>query len=99
MSLQEYASSVWDCPEIVTQTNTYGTTKQQSSLIPQEFMNLEGAYAASFKRDSNSPGGKWNGNFLKGSWMKVKLRNQNSTVLVTLESVSIKVINSQLNPV
>lgn len=97
MALQEYGNSLWDAPEILTQTFTYGTTNQQSTLVAQEFEQLEGAYATVFKRDQNSPGGKWGGDYLKGTWIKIKLRNQNTANLVTLENVSIRVVNSPLN--
>lgn len=97
MSLTQSGNSLWDCPEIETQVKSYGTTNQASTLVSAEFLLLEGQYSASFKRDSNSRGGKVNGDYLKGNWMKVKLRNQSTDELVTLEVAMIKINNSQLN--
>lgn len=97
ISITESASQVWDCPEIITQVKTYGSTPQQSNLVTQEFADLEGQYSAAIKRDVNSPGGKVNGQFLKGNWTKVKFRVQNATELTTLDIVILKVNESPLN--
>lgn len=97
MSITTSSNTKWDCPEIITQVKSYGSTNQQSTLVEQEFSLLEGQYSASFKRDNNSPGGKWNGSFLKGNWVSVKMRKQDATDLATLEVVVVKFNESQLN--
>jgi hypothetical protein len=99
ISITESASSLWDCPQIVAQSPSYGTTNQQSTLVAQEFTQLEGQYHASFKRDSNSRGGKINGSVLKGNWTLVKFRKQTPSSLETLNVVAFKYNVSQLNPV
>lgn len=94
-----YASenTVWDCPEIITNVKSYGTTNQQTNLKSVEFTLLEGMRVGSIKRDQNSRGGKVNGQFMKMNWMSVKFRNQNATNLVTLETIILKTIESPLN--
>lgn len=99
ISVTESSSSLWDCPQITTQVYSYGTTNQQSTLIAQEFTQMEGQYHASFRRDSNSRGGKVNGNILKGNWIFVKFRSQAPITLTSLNVVALKYNSSPLNPV
>jgi hypothetical protein len=97
MSITTASSDIWDCPEIVAQSKSYGNVNQQSSLVRAEFLNLEGQFSASLKRDVNSPGGKWNGAYLKGNWLLIKFRNQTPTEVVTLEGAILKLNESPLN--
>jgi hypothetical protein len=99
VSVAQVASGVWDCPTIETNSYVYGTTKQQSNLIAQEFAVLEGMPSASFRRASNSRAGKINGDVLKGNYCIVKFRKSLPTDLVELSLVSVKNIVSQLNTV
>jgi hypothetical protein len=99
ISVAQVASGVWDCPTIETNSYAYGTTKQQSNLIAQEFAVLEGMPSASFRRASNSRAGKINGDVLKGNFCSVKFRKLLPTDLVELSLVSVKNIVSQLNTV
>lgn len=95
-ALEEVSSQVWDCPEIETSLNSHTTVKQQSSLITEDFEELEGNFNASFLRDRNSIGGLIGGDALKGNYMKVKFRAQSPTNLVTLILVSVSSIDSPL---
>lgn len=98
MSLQYSAEGgKWDCPEIITNVKSYGTTNQQTNLKEAEFELQEGLYAASIKRDSNSRGGKINGDFMKSNWVSARFRKQNATDLVTLDIVICKLLESQIN--
>lgn len=97
LSLTELSSEIWDCPEIQTSMNSYGTVKQQSSLVQSDFEQKEGEYHASFLRDSNSIGGIIEGEPLKGNYISVKFRSNNPTNLVSLDEVNLKYINSPLN--
>jgi hypothetical protein len=90
------SNSIWDAPEIITQANSYGSTPQKSNLVSAEFQLLEGKFSTSFKRDINV-GGKINGNQLKGNFIKVKLRKQAASDLVTLNLVEVIYITSPLN--
>lgn len=97
LAIEQTSNTIWDIPEITTQVNTYGTTKQQSNLKEAEFTYLEGKYGSAIKRDTNSPGGKINGDILKGGYVKVKFRKQDASNLITLDIVKLKYIESPLN--
>ena len=96
-SLTEVASSIWSVPNMYTNTYTYGTTKQQSSLGEAEFTLLEANPTAAIKRDANSSGGKINGNFMKGNYLVVKFQKTNANNLVNLSEVSARYTDSPLN--
>lgn len=96
LAISEVASEVWDCPEIETSLNSYGTTKQQSNLIEQDFQTKEGVHHAGFLRDSNSQGGLIEGSSLKGNYISIKFRKQIPTNLVTLDILSLEYIDSPL---
>lgn len=96
IAVEEIANTIWSCPEIVTSTDSYGTTQQQSNLIAADFAKLEGKYSASFLRDSNSIGGILNGDFLKGNYATIKFKVTEPTTLVTLSIVSMKTNYSPL---
>lgn len=95
-SIMEIASDTWDCPTIYTNVNSYGDTKQVSSLVAAEFTPLEGNPTATIKRDANSSGGKWNGQFMKGNYCVIKFRKSDADELEYLSVVSVNYINSPL---
>jgi len=95
-SLMEIADTIWIVPSMYTNTYSYGTTKQQSSLVEAEFQLLEGNPSASIKRDANSSGGKINGNFMKGNWLVVKFQKTSANNLVNLSEVSARFTDSPL---
>ena len=95
-SLMEIADTIWIVPTMYTNTYSYGTTKQQSSLVEAEFQLLEGNPSAAIKRDANSSGGKINGNFMKGNWLVVKFQKTNANNLVNLSEVSARFTDSPL---
>lgn len=101
ISMEQIASQAWDCPEIITGSNSYGKVKQTSNLIVEDFEELEGNFDAAFLGASNSIGGIINGDSLKGNLMSVKLRaiipEPPDNLLVTLSLVKLKSINSPLN--
>ncbi len=96
LALSEVASQVWDCPVIETSLNSYGNTKQQSSLVTSDFEELEGNFHANLLKDQNSIGGILEGDSLKGNYITVKLRAQTPTNFITLDMVTIKYIDSPL---
>lgn len=102
MSVEEYATDVWDCPEIVTASNSYGKTKQTSNLITSDFEELEGNFNAAFLGASNSIGGIIEGDSLKGNLCAITFRaiipEPPNNLLVSLNMVNVKSINSPLNP-
>ena len=96
--MSEIASDTWDCPTIYTNVNTYGTQRQESNLVAAELTKLEGMPSSAFKRDSNSPGGKVNGQFLKGNYIVIKFRKQGANNLITLAEATVLSKESPLTP-
>lgn len=97
ISVTEYANTVWDCPEITSQMNTYGTTAQSSRIPASNFKTLESNYHSNFLRDTNSAGGLANGNSLKGNYLIIKFRKQNASQFFYINLVSVNFIDSPLN--
>jgi hypothetical protein len=97
MSVGEVASQIWDVPVIQTDINSYGTTKMESNLVDDDFVELEGTYEAAILRDKNSIGGVLEGDSMKGKYMTMKFRAKTPTSLVSLNLLSLKSINSPLN--
>lgn len=98
-SIAETASDIWDCPEIESSTVVHGATKQQTNLVSAEFQVLEGQPSTSIKRAANSRNGKVNGDFIKGQYLKVKLRKQNANSLISLSEIYCRYTDSPLTPV
>ncbi len=96
-SLSELASKVWPVTAAYTNAYSYGTTRQATTIVEQEFEYQEGNYAASIKRDANSQGGKWNGDWMKGEWLAAKFEITNANELVTLQEVICRYIDSAIN--
>lgn len=96
-NIRETANVCWDCPEITSQTNSYGSQSQQSNLVVSDFEVLENEYEAAFLRDSNSIGGIIDGDTLKGTYLIVKFRVQNASTFSFLNVASVRYIDSQLN--
>jgi hypothetical protein len=97
ISITEYANTIWDCPIITSQMNSYGSIKQESSLSSGNFRELESNYHSNFMRDINSIGGIINGSQLKGNYLKVKLRKNNANQYYFINLVSVNFIESPLN--
>jgi hypothetical protein len=97
ISLMETGNTVWSCPEIYTQMDSYGTTKQVSQLLESDFTELESEFHASFLRASNSIGGLLEGDNLKGGYIVIKFEKSSANTFVYLNSATTKFINSPLN--
>lgn len=101
-SMEQIASQVWDCPEIITASNSYGTTKQQSNLVVDDFDELESNFNTAFLCDTNSIGGLIDGDTLKGNLCTIKFRaiipDSPNNNLVSLSSITVNSIDSPLNP-
>ena len=93
----ETGNTIWACPIIYTQMDSYGTTKQESELLESDFEVLESEYHASFLKDSNSQGGLIEGDSLKGGYIVIKFEKVSANSFVYLNSATTKFINSQLN--
>ena len=97
ISIVETANTVWECPIIYTQMNSYDTVRQESELKEVDFATLESTYNASFLKDKNSQGGLIEGSSLKGGYLVVKFEKTNANSFVYLNSATAKYINSPLN--
>jgi len=95
-AMAEQGNVAWDCPEITTQSESYGSTNQQSNLVVSDFDKLESMYHADFLRDSLSIGGLIDGDYLKGNYITIKFRSQNASNFVYLNMVSVLYEESQL---
>jgi hypothetical protein len=95
-SVMEIANTIWTIPAMSTNTFSYGTTKQQTSLVEAEFELLEGNPSSAIKRDANSQGGKINGNFMKGNYLVAKFQKTSANNLVNLAEVSVRFTDSPL---
>lgn len=89
-------NDIWECPIISTNVISYGTKKQESELIEQDFTIFEPYPSTSFLRDKNSVGGLLNGDFLKGSYIIVRFQKANANQLVILSAVSVLAKDSPL---
>ena len=96
-SVAEVASDVWSVPLLQTNNISYKSTYQQSYLKEGEFAKLENMPSASIKRDINSEGGKFNGDFLKGAYLITNFQKESANNLITLSEVSVRFTESPLN--
>ena len=87
---------LWDCPLIWTNTYSYGAQRQETNLVEAEFEILEGSPSSAIKRDSNSIGGKVNGDFMKGTFIVVKFRRAFTGTFANLAEASVNYISSPL---
>jgi len=96
-AIAEIVNSKWDCPEITTDAYTYGTTVQTTSILNGELVPLENQYHASIKRDANSRGGKWNGQFMKGKYIIIKFRATSPSTFSLMNIATVKYATSPLS--
>ena len=96
VALSQVGSEVWSCPLIYTQTESYKGQRQESNLISQDFLSLEGSFEAAFLRDINSIGGILSGDVLKGIFIVVKFELQDSTSYQYINEATAKFIDSPL---
>lgn len=96
-ALEEIGSQIWVCPEIISSLNSFGSTKQQTSLINSDFSELEGNFHAGILRDQNSNGGIINGDIMKGNYITIKMLAENPVNLITLALCSVYYVDSALN--
>lgn len=101
LSITQNANYVWLAPLIYTQTNSYGTQRQESALIEGDFADeagqiraIEGQFQAAFLKDIHSIDGIINGEDLKGTWIAIKLESTNSDKFVFLAKVTVKFADS-----
>lgn len=96
MSINELANDIFECPEIYTDSYSFGTTVQQSKLVPQNFRLLENEWSAAILRDLNSAKGLINGDSMKGSYLCATFQKTNAQKLVYLSLISVRFVDSPL---
>lgn len=92
-AITQDGSVVWTSPtngDITTSLN------QSSNLVSSDYEIMEGLYNAAFMRNANSLGGVIDGDYLKGTWLQIKLNNTSSN-LVYLSGLYINYTPSQRN--
>lgn len=92
-SITQDASVLWTSS---TSSDIATSLGQVSNLVTGDYEINEGFYHAAFMRDGNSIGGLVDGNYLKGSWIQVKLSNT-STNFVYLSGLYMNYTISQRN--
>ena len=70
---------------------------QNSDLVQNDLVLLEGHWQGAFLRDASSPGGILEGDFLKGGYVKIRLQKSAAGALILLNSAAVRYIISQLN--
>lgn len=95
-SVTEIASDIFECPEIYTNAQSYSGQRQETTLVPAEFTKFENVPSAAFKRDSNSSGGKVNGDTMKGNWVSMKFKKQNASSLIEMSEILVTYVDSPL---
>lgn len=97
LAIMQTSNTVWYCPTIKSQLNSYGSTPQQTSISAARFKLLEGQYNSAILRDANSAGGIINGDTIKGNYLKVKFQIDSASSFYYINTVSLKYNNSPLN--
>lgn len=97
LSIMETANTVWYCPSIQSQLNSYGSTPQECYLVAARFALLEGQYQSAILRDMNSQGGMINGDTMHGNFLVVRFQKDNASNFYYLNTVSLVYNNSPLN--
>jgi hypothetical protein len=95
-AITQLANGVWECPLVYSNVNTYGSQRQETVMIPQNFIQYEGNWSGPILRDSHSIGGVYNGNQMKGNYLVIKFLKQNASSFIYLNGVSVLYKNSAL---
>jgi hypothetical protein len=96
LALTQIANLVWNCPNITTDTFSYGTTLQQSNLVTEDFILLGTNWNAPFWFDQNSIGGIIEGDVLQGNDLVIEFQSSNPSVFAYLSDIAIRYIDSPL---
>jgi len=97
LAIMQTGNTVWHCPSIVSQLNSYGSTPQETSLNAARFKLLEGQYNSAILRDAYSIGGIINGDTMKGNFLTIKFQIDSASSFYYINTVSLKYNNSPLN--
>jgi len=97
LAIMQTGNTIWYCPSIISQLNSYGSTPQETSLNAARFKLLEGQYNSAILRDAYSIGGIINGDTMKGNFLTIKFQIDSASDFYYINTVSLKYINSPLN--
>jgi len=95
-SVSQISNVPWEIPLLYTNSLSYPGQRQESSLIPSDFTQLEHKWQAPFFRDVHSIGGIFNGNSLKGSESVINFQVANASNLVYLSEFAVHFLDSAL---
>lgn len=95
-SVTELANTIWSCPLIYSSVMSFGSQRQETNLVANDFQEFERQFQTAFLRDIWSVGGLINGDILKGEFLVIKFQKTSPTSLVYLSSVSVEYKDSPL---
>lgn len=95
-ALTQISNTIWTCPVMYTNVSSYAGQRQETRLIEQDFEMLEQYPSAPILRDSNSIGGTYDGDWMKGGYMVIRFLKQNASSLAILSGVSVLFKDSAL---
>lgn len=95
-TISQISNIPWSSPLLYTNSYSYGTQRQESNLVPSDFVQLEHKWQAAFLRDIHSIGGISNGDSLKGSLLVINLQVPSAPNLVYLSEFGINMLDSAL---
>lgn len=95
-ALTEISNAIWECPLIYTNTNSYGSQRQESNLVAEDFALLGADYNAGFWFDIHSQNGLVNGDLLQANLIVIQFNVTNPAGFVYLSNVSISFIDNRM---
>jgi len=89
LALTQVCSQPWESPEIYTNTNSYGTQRQESNLVAADYALLGADYHAGFWFDQHSQAGLIDGDVLSGNLLSILFQLDDPAVFAYLSNISI----------
>jgi len=96
LSLTQVSNVPWVCPQINTNTFSYGSTLQSSNLIAEDFTLLGTDWNAPFWFDANSVFGIIDGDVLQGNQLVIQFSSSQPSNFSYLAEIAIRYIDSPL---
>jgi len=96
MSLTQVASQPWESPMIYTNTNSYGSQRQESNLVTEDYALLGADYNAGFWYDKWSQNGLINGDVMSGNILSILFQITNPSTFAYLSSISVSYTENEM---
>lgn len=96
LSVTEVANLPWVCPNIETNTFSYGSTLQQTNLVLEDFELLGTDWNSPLWFDQNSIGSLINGDPLQGNLLSIQFSSSQPSNFSYISEVGIRYIDSPL---